>query len=177
MRKRVLVQVQFEQGMPEVEMGYSLRRHAVVLSADSHNVKGERHPKAPHKMPQSGYFQVPNGKVAVTAGCPKRIGLAFIDDSDSQGFYPFRIVMEGQGCRGSHENLKIPCPCNQDFRNRATPHFTSADEEVPRQSSGFFCQGKDRRFYNRFVVKSGFVVIVKNVKCPGADIQHKVFAH
>ncbi len=70
MRKGVLVQVQFEQGMPEVEMGYSLRRHAVVLSADSHNVKGERHTKAFHKALQSGYFQIPKGKIAVAAGCP-----------------------------------------------------------------------------------------------------------
>jgi hypothetical protein len=70
MRKRIPVQAQFEETVPKVEVGHATRRHTVVLSTNSHNVKGKGHPKAFDKRLQSGYFQIPEGQIAVAAGCP-----------------------------------------------------------------------------------------------------------
>jgi hypothetical protein len=69
MRKRIPVQTQFEQAVPKVQMGYAWRRHAVVLSTNSDNVKGKGYAEAFDKPPQSGDFQIPEGQIAVPAGC------------------------------------------------------------------------------------------------------------
>jgi hypothetical protein len=52
MRKRIYVESRFEQGVPEIEMGHSRRRHAVVLSADSDDIKRKGHPKPFHETLQ-----------------------------------------------------------------------------------------------------------------------------
>jgi hypothetical protein len=86
-------------------------------------------------------------------------------------------VAKGLSSRGGNNDFGFSGLLGEDIQKSAASHFDAGYEQVSGDAGRSFGQVKDRGPHCCLVMQTRWIVIKKNIQCPGAYIQKQESAH